>query len=268
MRKISRVLGIVGSVLAILMGGVMIYDAATYSYVTDDYYYEYFDDYEEYDTLAATAADKILPGQGGIIYEADITNLVFGSCVVLGGLLGAIASVYVTKKNVFSGVLFIIAAVLCIFSIVPMVLFIIAAVQAMGREKRPVPPVWLVPVPPGVYPGYYPAAAVPTGGQPVYPPYGAYPPPPWPPSQPAGAQPAAAYAPYGAYPPSRPSAAQPAAAYPPWPYPHPQPAGAQPTAAYPPYGAYPPPWPHAYTGAGAPPQGPPPPPPPEPIKED
>lgn len=231
MRKTSMILGVIGSILALILGGFAVYDAIYISFWDDlfsyDYEYDYYyDDYQDYNSLAAPVTDELLPRPEDIPDDRlepypDAYGITSGCSVMLGGLLGIIGSLLVRRRNTAGGVLFIVAAVLTVFStaFIAAVLFVIASVFAL-KSEHPAAPVMVVPLS-----GYYPA----------YTPYGAYPPssPPPAPSAPP------AYPPYGAYPP-------PSAPFvPPAPAEHAAPA-------YPPNGAYLPPWPYGYAWPPAP----------------
>ncbi len=201
MRKTSRILGIIGSCLALIIGGLLLLGELVFS-SAPSYDYFYFDRYNQYDTLNASAADDILPRETR--FEGDVLMLVVGGASVLGGVLGVFGSIWVKKRHVLAGVLMIIAAILSIYATVTMVLFILAAVFALRKEKTPLPPMmyaaappgWPAFPPPGAYSAYYPPGVYPPPGtypqQGPYPPPGAYPPPgqqawpyPWPPPAPA-----------------------------------------------------------------------------------
>ncbi len=195
MRKTSRILGIIGSVLALVLGGFAIIDACFHTFMDDFYDYSgdyYYDDYYYEDEYESLTADKMLPAEeDGYTTEPYIDPFAIssGCSVVLGGLLGILGSVLAKRYNTAAGILFIVSAVLTLFSsaFIAGVLFVIAAVFALKRERSAVP-MMLVPVS-----GYYPA----------YPPYGAYPPPYPPPAQtPPADQAVLGYPPYGAYPPT------------------------------------------------------------------
>ena len=199
MRTTSRILGIIGSALAILFGGMAMLSALFPVSSTGDGFY--FDD--SFDTVALAEPLPDLRSGSTFRDNVDVAQFSFGCAAVVGGLLGTAGSIIVTKRSSAAGVLFITASVISFSTLVPTVLFIIAAVYALKKPQPAVPQM----MPPGPYAGYPPAY-----------PYAAYPPP-YPMAPPAAYPP-----PPGAYPP--PYGTVPGA------YPPPQP----PHGAYPPYG--------------------------------
>ena len=212
MRTTSLVLGIIGSALAILFGGMSMLTALFADSGTSGGYY--FDD--SFDAAALTA--ESLPDLSSSFWDkVDVAQFWLGCAAVVGGLLGTAGSIIVTGRSRAAGALFVAASVISIETVVSTVLFIIAAVYAL--KPQPAVPQMM---PPGPYAGYspYPHAASP-------PPYPAAPPAAYPsPPQPYGTYPP----PYGAAPGVSPPPPQPKDAYPPygppgaaWP-PYPQPA--------------------------------------------
>jgi hypothetical protein len=185
MRKTSRILGIVGSSVAVAFGLLFIVMGGVFSalFQSDLFYNEF----------------------GTAMMSTMVTiYFVVGALSIVSAIPGFIAVALVTKKNTTAGALNIVAAVLAIPTTVSMVLFILAAVFAYKQEKPKTPPVMYVPVP-GAYPAGYPVYYQ----QPGYQQPGAYPPP-------YGYNPAAAP---GAYPQQPQPAPAPGSAYPPPPAP-------------------------------------------------
>jgi len=232
MRTTSRILGIIGSVLAILFGSAFmlqgLFPAPSFS---DGFFFG--DDIYKTAWLPGPADSSAFSSNEGATYFS------IGVAAVLGGLIGIAGCIIVNRRNKAAGALFIVASVISVGTFYPTVLFIIAAVQAL-KKLRPVLP--MMPL----YAAYPPPYGMPCG---AYPPPGMYPPPqppgvyPPPPAPGMNAQPQAPgtnaqpQAP-GAYPSPPP---QQFGAYPPPPAPgtnaQPQAPGTSPpnTTAWPPY---------------------------------
>ena len=128
--------------------------------------------------------------------------IVVGSVAIASAIPGVVGCVLFKKNRKTSGILLIVAAALSLLSaLIAGVLFLLAGIFALSKDKPAAQPMMAVPLP---YPGPAP--------YPPYPPYGAYPPPP-PPYPPYGAQQAAPPRPYPPYPPYGAQAAPPS--YPP-----------------------------------------------------
>ena len=244
MRTTSRILGIVGSALAILFGSISMLTALfPGSSFSDEFYLDGFD------TVALAEPLPDLSSGSTFWDNVDVSLFSFSCAAVAGGLLGTAGSIIVTRRNSTAGALFIIASAASFSTLVPTVLFIIAAVFAL-KKPQPVVPRMMPPGPYAGYPPVYPYA-------PYLPPYpmappAAYPPPPGAYPSPNGASPGT-YAPtHGAYPPPYGTA--------PGEYPPPPMQGAYPPppmqGTYPPNGASDSTQPPAPPQSGAPTGGP------------
>lgn len=212
MRTTSRILGIIGSALAILFGSMVMLSALfPDSSLSDGFYFD-----DSFDTVALAEPLPDLSSGSTFWDNVDVSLFSFSCAAVAGGLLGIVGSIIVTRQNTVAGTLFIIASVASFTTLVATVLFIIAAVYALKKPQPVVPQ--MIPAPPGPYAGYppaYPYAVYP----PPYPmaPPAVYPPPPGTYPPPYGTSPGAyppAQPPQGAYPPYGP----PGAAWPPFPH--------------------------------------------------
>jgi hypothetical protein len=132
MRKTSRILSIVGSCLVIALGGLFVLGSL---YIGP---FSPFVDIYPADPTGEPAADTAL-FQGFPDLGVDVSLLVLGCAAMLVGILGILAGIFVTRRNNLSGALNIIAAVLSLPTIIASVLFILAAVFALNREKVPAP---------------------------------------------------------------------------------------------------------------------------------
>jgi len=195
MRKASRVLGIVGGSVCLLsalaLGLIMILEASFSGF-------EFYDDTLRNMSFAqgASAYSALDP----MIRETIVSQLPYLICSFVAGALGITGGVLVRKKNIVSGILFIIAAGTCVgcFNIPSMICLILAAIFAFVKEKpKPINPYY--PYPP--YP-YYPAYGMPGYG-PGGAPQGMYPQPPY------GQLYYGQYPPYPSYPPQPPYGQQP-----------------------------------------------------------
>ena len=201
MRKASMVLGIVG-------GSICLFVALIFAFVLflglaafPDIEY-YFDGSDTIENMSLALSAPMLP-----VADTETETFVLGmlpffiSAFVAGGL-GIAGGIIVRKKNIASGVMFIIAAISSFYIFVSMVCFILAAIFAFVKDRPKPRPYYppgspYYPYPPYPYyppqgmPGYGPSNVpqAPYGQQPQYPqPQGQYPPPygqqPYPPQPP------------------------------------------------------------------------------------
>jgi TRAP-type C4-dicarboxylate transport system permease small subunit len=164
MRKTSRVLGIVGAAISILFGLLLILGGSMF---LNDSLWE--------NAYSAPGLDREAIMEGNS--TAGMVFIGFGIAAITAGILGLVGGIIVKRKNVASGVMMIVAAVISLFTffnIASMTLFIIGAVMALKREPQVVMAAYL-PYPPPPY--YYPYPQQ----YPQYPPQ--YPPYPQPPAQ-------------------------------------------------------------------------------------
>ena len=165
MRNSSRVLAIIGAAISILFGIFMCFGGLTF---LNDSLWE-----SAYDSSPHIDSATVIEGN----HTAGAVFLSFGIAAIIAGVLGAVSGIIVKRKNMASGAMLIVAAVISLFTffnVASMTLFIIGAVMAMRREPQPV----MVPYP-AYPPQYYPYPP-----QPQYPPqfppqqYSQYPQPP------------------------------------------------------------------------------------------
>jgi hypothetical protein len=151
MRTASMVLGIVGGILAIILGIVALVIAGTADiFILEDSYGNYMDDFND-------ALEKFSDGNYDFDFEYDfnysyewdvatqaargyVTYLyIAGSLGMIGGILGIIGGAIVKKKNVLAGVFMIIACVLSslsvwgLFGSVPL---LVGGILALIKDKR------------------------------------------------------------------------------------------------------------------------------------
>ena len=166
MRNTSRVLAIIGAAISLLFGMFMCF--AGFTFLNDSLWENAYDSSPHIDSEIAMEGNHTA---GGVFIS-------FGVAAIVAGVLGLVSGIIVKRKNMASGVMLIIAAVICLFTFfnfASMTLFIIGAVMAMKREPQPVM------VPYSAYPPqYYPYP--PQQYSPQYPPQ-QYPPYPQPPVQ-------------------------------------------------------------------------------------
>ncbi len=170
MRTTSRVLGIIGAAISILLSMLLLFGAV--SFLNTSIWENRYDE--------SDAFDDVMP-KSQYVKETSLAGgvfLVFGIAAVAAGVLGLVGGIIVKKKNVAAGVMMIIAAVVSLFTffnVASMTLFIIGAVMAFKREPQMV----MVPYPaypPQYYP--YPPQPYPPQAAPYPPPYPPYPQPP------------------------------------------------------------------------------------------
>jgi hypothetical protein len=177
MRNASRVLGIIGSSLAVAFGVLFIVVAALFGSIFSSGAFPDYSSFDGFDAASASVSDMSAYGSLNSAFDGLFTvYYVMGGITIASAIPGSIAFALVKKKNKTAGVLNIIAAVLALPSTASMVLFILAAVFALRKEKPPAPQMGYMP-PPGSYPAGYPYYPPPA----AYPPPFAYPPPPAPP---------------------------------------------------------------------------------------
>jgi hypothetical protein len=177
MRNASRVLGIIGSSLSVAFGVLFIVLAALFGSVFSSDAFPDYSSFDGFDAASASVSDMSAYGSLDRAFDGLFTvYYVMGGVIIASAIPGSIAFALVKKKNKTAGVLNIIAAVLALPSTASMVLFILAAVFALRKEKPPAPQMGYMP-PPGSYPAGYPYYPPPA----AYPPPFAYPPPPAPP---------------------------------------------------------------------------------------
>ena len=182
MRTAGMIMGIIGGAIALLFAILIIFGGLTFMNLgiwdgSYNYNYDYdfdfnsdfdsdlnfgsfnnlddlnFDNYDfddELDNDFYESAENMGRAVAGTVF------LVFGILTAIAGVLGLVGGLIVKKKNVAAGVLMIIAAVLSLFNIISMALFILGAVFSLMRDRSKqdyVPP---YPMPPS-YP-YAPQA--------------------------------------------------------------------------------------------------------------
>lgn len=166
MRTAGMVMGIVGGAIALvvavflILGSVAVTNLAPWNN-TYEYNYDYDDDFSNWDDDNEFSSwdddfkqDLISETQDVAKNVAGTMFLVPGIIAAVAGIMGLVGGIIVKRKNVATGVLMIIAAVLSLFSffnIVSMVLFILGGVFALMRERQN--PVYAPPYP---MPPYYP----------------------------------------------------------------------------------------------------------------
>lgn len=166
MKTSSMALGIIGGAISILfglflvLGGVVFFD--------DSLWEDTYDAFEDYD---GAMSEELLETND----MAATMFLSMGICSVVAGILGLVGGCIVKRKNVASGVMMIIAAVLSVFAffnLVSIILFILGGVFALKRETQPMmppyPQYYAYPQYPQVYP--YPQPSYPYYQYPQYPP--------------------------------------------------------------------------------------------------
>ena len=181
MRTAGMIMGIVGGAIALLFALFIIFGGlafmnlgiwdSSYSYDydfnsdfdsdlnfdsldnLDDLNFENYDFDDELDNDFYESAENMGRAVAGTVF------LVFGIITAIAGVLGLVGGLIVKKKNVAAGVMMIIAAVLSLFNIISMALFILGAVFSLMRDRSkqqayvppyPMPPSY--PYPPQAYP--------------------------------------------------------------------------------------------------------------------
>lgn len=194
MRTAGMIMGIVGGAFALLFAVLLILGSVAITNLvpwnnTYEYDYDYDDfnnwnDFNDYDDFSNW--DDFNDYDNNFISNSTARNiagtvfLIPGICGVIAGVMGLVGGIIIRKKNVASGVLMIIAAVLsliCFFNIVSMVLFILGGVFALMRDRQkvvyappyPMPPNYAYPEQP--YPSQqYPQQSASQPEQPQNPP--------------------------------------------------------------------------------------------------
>jgi len=126
MRKTSKVLGIIGGAIALLLALIFLITSANYR----GYGHKWLQEDEV--PPAVPQADSGLVG--------EIALLIAGCCALAAGVLGLVGGIIVKRRNFASGTMMIIAAVLSLLSyynVVSMILFVIGAVFALKRPQAP-----------------------------------------------------------------------------------------------------------------------------------
>jgi hypothetical protein len=151
MRTTGMIMGIIGGALALLFGIIFILCSTLFFNINS------WDFYSSYSQQTAFTT-------GGTMF------LVFGICSAVAGVIGLVGGLLVKKKNVAAGVMMIIAAVLSLFNIISLALFILGGVFALMRDRQQpayAPP---YPMPPNYpYPPYYPQQPYPPQSPPENP---------------------------------------------------------------------------------------------------
>ena len=135
MRNASMVLGIIGGVICIPEGLFLI--AAGVIFINPEIWQSI------YNPGLTEAGRQFLPDSRLISFSATLF-IIFGVLSFIAAALGLIGGIIVKKKNVASGVMMIVAAVLSIlayFNVVSMILFLIGGILALMKEPQKVPPV-------------------------------------------------------------------------------------------------------------------------------
>ena len=125
MRNTSKVLGIIGGAIALLLALILIIISVNFRGPDTPWLGE--------DTTAAGEVQI----DSGIVGE--IACLITGGLAFVAGVLGMVGAFIVNRKNVASGVMMIIAALLSLFSyynVVSMILFVVGAVFALKRPRK------------------------------------------------------------------------------------------------------------------------------------
>ncbi|MBN1892511.1 MAG: DUF4064 domain-containing protein [Clostridiales bacterium] len=129
MRNASKVLGIIGGVISVLLGLFLILTGATFFMKTSLW---------EPINNPTELIREVLPESRYITLAATLF-VIWGIVSVIAAALGLIGGIIVKKKNVASGVMMIVAAVLSIFAyfnLISMTLFIIGGVFALKKEPQ------------------------------------------------------------------------------------------------------------------------------------
>lgn len=159
MRTTSRVLGIIGAAISVLLGLALV--AAGAAFMDSGLWGDMYDSSGGLNDVMPKAQYIQQTTTGGTVF------LGFGIAAIAAGVLGLVGSIIVKRKNAASGVMMIIAAVISLFTffnVASMTLFIIGAVMAMKREPQvvmvpyPAYPPQYYPYPPQQYTQQYPQA--------------------------------------------------------------------------------------------------------------
>jgi len=125
------VLGIIGGVLCILLGLFLLFTGVIF--INPEIWQNIYKTTE--------AGRQFLPDSRLISFSATLF-IIFGVLSFIAAALGLIGGIIVKKKNVASGVMMIVAAVLSIlayFNVVSMILFLIGGILALMKEPQKVP---------------------------------------------------------------------------------------------------------------------------------
>lgn len=153
MRTAGMVMGIVGGAIALIFAILIIFGGLTFMNLgiwdgSYEYNYDFgtdlnIDSLDDLDNLHldfdfddyASDNDVYRDAQEMGFAIASTVVLIFGVCTGIAGVLGLIGGCIVKKKNVTAGVLMIIAAVLSLFNIISLALFILGAVFSLMRDR-------------------------------------------------------------------------------------------------------------------------------------
>ncbi|MDD4096458.1 MAG: DUF4064 domain-containing protein [Oscillospiraceae bacterium] len=134
MRNASMVLGIIGGVICIPEGLFLI--AAGVIFINPEIWQSI------YNPGLTEAGRQFLPDSRLISFSATLF-IIFGVLFFIAAALGLIGGIIVKKKNVASGVMMIVAAVLSLlayFNVLSMILFLIGGILALMKEPQNVMP--------------------------------------------------------------------------------------------------------------------------------
>jgi hypothetical protein len=162
MRTASLVLGIIGGVLAIIFAVISFFIGTAANVALDeleDINISDIDGMEDLDDFQILIEDENVHIDGSVDLDEPLqfAGRFAGSFVgalfwipailsLIGGVLGIVGAALTRKKNVIAGVLMIIAAVLCLFTVVGFIstiLFVLGGIFALINDKSaqaPVPP--------------------------------------------------------------------------------------------------------------------------------
>ncbi len=130
MRTASRVLGIVGGVISILLGLFLLMTGVVFS---NPNIWQNI-----YNPNLTEAGRQILSDTQWISFSATLF-IIFGVLSFIAAALGLIGGVIVNKSHLASGVMMIVAAVLSLFAyfnVLSMILFLIGGILALMKEPQ------------------------------------------------------------------------------------------------------------------------------------
>lgn len=129
------VMGIIGSVLLLI--GIILGFSFSAVFGSDEFNEQFQEEFTQELQNDPAISDAEVEAVGDIF--GALGSFVGGLTVswIIAGILGIVATIFVKKKAKLSGILFIVAGVVGIASIIPAILYVIAGIMALVR-KAPV----------------------------------------------------------------------------------------------------------------------------------
>ncbi len=134
MRKSSMVLGLIGGILAVLIGLLIIAGGAFFTEMfptmMESEIYSAGSDFEDFSSADMDMMSSVFT----VFFTA------FGAAILIAGILGVIGAAVVNKNNVLAGVLMLLGAAFTFFTVyafISFILLLLGGIFALTREKSP-----------------------------------------------------------------------------------------------------------------------------------